>query len=305
MPRFARVKKRNGGGYYHVCSRISGDKNSYPLQDLGCRRQLIELIEKFSRVYCCQVVAFCIMGNHYHLLVKMDAPSSVDRAFLRSRASFLYSDGALDQWLDWQWRRFEERIFDVSALMSNIQAAFTRWYNENHNRRGSFWAERFKSTLIETAEGVLECAAYIELNPVRAKIVTQPEDYEGSSLFFRELKKDRWLMPLGDFVETNSSRSARYEYKNYIYYRGVFPTKGQKTKGTIPLQLALAERANGYKTRGAFLKRLRYFVDGVVLGSQEYVESHLAELRDKKIYKRRKNAIENDVLGHYVLRPQR
>jgi REP element-mobilizing transposase RayT len=305
MPRFARVKKRNGGGFYHLCARISGDKRAYPLQAPQCRRKLIELIEKFSQVYCCQVVAFCIMGNHYHLLVRMDDPCQVDREFLRARASLLYPDPRLDQWSERHWRRFEERVFDVSELMRNIQAAFTRWYNDNNEWRGSFWAGRFKSTLIETVEGVLECAAYIELNPVRAKLVVQPEDYDGSSLFFREMKKDGWLMPLEGFVQTDGSRSAKYEYKNYIYYRGVFPTKGHKTEGTIPLQIALAEREGGYKTRGAFLKRVGYFVDGVVLGSKEYVESHLRDLREQGTYKRRRNAIEDENLGHCVLRPQR
>ena len=125
------------------------------------------------------------MGNHYHLLLWFDERREMNRDELFKRAQLLYPEALLKGWLRANWQRFEERIFDVSEFMRNFQAAVARWYNYTFSRRGRFWAERFKSTLLESDEQMIDCLLYVELNSVRAGIVTHPEEYEGSSFYYR------------------------------------------------------------------------------------------------------------------------
>jgi hypothetical protein len=56
------------------------------------------------------------------------------------------------------------------------------YYNQRHNRRGTLWGERFKSVIVENGESLINCLAYIDLNPLRAGIVSRPEDYRWNSL---------------------------------------------------------------------------------------------------------------------------
>lgn len=77
----------------------------------------------------------------------------------------LYNETFLDGWLAVHWERFQSRIFDVSELMRSLQSKIARWFNLAHNRRGRFWADRFKSVLLEDEKAVFDCLLYVELNP--------------------------------------------------------------------------------------------------------------------------------------------
>jgi len=64
MARLARVKAEDGGAYYHLCGRTAGPIGDYPLDDKRCRRKIIDFIRLFAKVYCCEVMGFCIMMTH-------------------------------------------------------------------------------------------------------------------------------------------------------------------------------------------------------------------------------------------------
>ncbi len=72
-----------------------------------------------------------------------------------------------------------EHLRDVSRFMKDLQQQFTRWFNRTRPilRRGHLWQERFKSTILESGLSVWHCWKYMELNPVRARIVANPADY--------------------------------------------------------------------------------------------------------------------------------
>ena len=290
MARLSRVKIEGGGVYYHLCARVAGSKDSYPLDNEMCRRRIIETIQLFSRVFCCSVLGFAVMGNHYHLLVRMESRHEMTRKELRQRAAILYNETLLDGWLKPNWERFEERIFDVSELMRSLQSSIARWFNHTFGRRGRFWADRFKSTLFEDPKEAMECLLYIELNAVRAGLVERPEDYEGCSLYYREIRKDKWMMPLSELTGNKNNRTARADLKARVYYRGSVPTKPNQRP--IPHRIIEEEAARGFETRGIFRKRVRHFVDGVVVGNKEFVLQQIIRLREQGQYKRRKNPIE-------------
>ena len=70
MARLPRLKVENEIGWYHLCARVAGWLNWFPFEDGIARQKLLETIRKYLAVYCCDAAAFCLMGNHYHLVVR-------------------------------------------------------------------------------------------------------------------------------------------------------------------------------------------------------------------------------------------
>ncbi|MGY8697004.1 MAG: transposase, partial [Verrucomicrobiia bacterium] len=67
---------------------------------------------------------------------------------------------------------------DVSLFMKELKQRFSIWYNKSHRRQGTLWGERFKSVLVQDDPfALMTIAAYIDLNPVRAGIVSDPVEY--------------------------------------------------------------------------------------------------------------------------------
>jgi putative transposase len=88
---------------------------------------------------------YCLMDNHFHLVVRLD------------------------------------RGADLSRFLKQVFLAYYSLYRNNHEYVGHLFQGRFKSLLIDTEGYLVQCGKYVELNPVRAGIVTNPEDYPFSS----------------------------------------------------------------------------------------------------------------------------
>jgi putative transposase len=217
MARMRRLKVLDGEGWYHVYSRAACEKGVYPLEKELCRKKLVQFLKYYSRAYFCDIAAFCIMGNHYHMVVKFASPRKLSKEELWERALMLYPNSRryLKLWHEKKWQRFAERLFNLSDFMRNIQSAFALWYNKTYKRHGTFWADRFKSVLLGDEQAVLDCMIYIELNPVRAGLFDIPEYYQASSFYLRSIKADSWLLSLDRIVDTTFE-----EYTLALYYRG-------------------------------------------------------------------------------------
>ena len=75
--------------------------------------------------------------------------------------------------------------------MREIKVGFARYYNRRHNRRGYFWGDRFKSVIVDKGETLVNCLAYIDLNPLRAGMVDRPEDYRWNSLWLSSADREQ------------------------------------------------------------------------------------------------------------------
>ena len=307
MARVARIKYSDRDSWYHLHSRVAGHRGDYPLLTGMARRRLIDTIEHFSRVYFCEVGAFSVMGNHYHLVVRFEAEREVSREELRARARIMYpnkaSQESIDAWSEEEWEHYRARLFDVSEYMRNIQAAFARWYNRSFDRRGRFWADRFKSVVLGDQRAVLDCVLYVELNPVRGGLVERPEEWQGSSVYLREIGKDGWLVPLTELIGRAGRRRAMVEFRELLYHRGAVPTK--EGQAAISREVLEREASRGFESRGAYLRRLGYFVDGLAVGTEEFIRGQLAVMRQEGRYIRRKHPIPQLGGIHLSLREQR
>lgn len=307
MGRFARIKILDDEGWYHLYARVTDQKVLYPLAEADCTQKLQTLLEHYARLYKCEMAAFCIMGNHWHAVLRFEAPRAIEERELQKLARDFYpgkmGEKFLSTWQEKDWQRFAARVFDVSEFMRNVQSQFARWYNDTHQRKGHFWADRFGSVLLENERESLACMLYIELNPVRAGIVQLPEKHKASSCSLRTTGKDNWLMDISQLLAGQSERKAREEYRAMLLWRGTKATK--ENQQTIPEKLVLREEERGYAKRGSCLKRTAHLTEGLVIGDAEYITDHLRKLKENGTYKCRINPIKPEDAPHFALRPQR
>ena len=74
------------------------------------------------------------------------------------------------------------KLSSLSEFKREIKVNFARFYNRRHHRRGYFWGDHFKSVIVENGETLINCLAYIDLNPLHAGLVELPEQYRWNSL---------------------------------------------------------------------------------------------------------------------------
>ena len=142
MPRKARIVVANTP--HHIIQR-GHDKKAVFVSDEDYTYYLDNLRE-WKQALGCKVYAYCLMSNHVHLIVD---PGS--------------DPGAL------------------GLLMKRVAGRQTRHVNTLEGRSGTLWEGRYKSSPIQIETYLLACSRYIELNPVRAKMVKKPEEYRWSS----------------------------------------------------------------------------------------------------------------------------
>ena len=185
---------------------------------------------------------------------------------------------------------------------SEFKGRFAQWYNRRHGRYGVLWADRFKSVLLEGGEAVAAVAAYIELNPVRAGLCADPKDYRYCS-YAEALAKGSSLACEGIRIvlgqsETVSWKEVSQQYRKYLFVQGSLHTETKRPAFDLATAQTVVEQQNGELSLPERLRcRIRYFTDGVILGSQSFVESHFYKLQRKLGYKRRRPATRLTALG--------
>jgi hypothetical protein len=176
MPRTSRLLIPDQATVYHVMSRTALE--GLPLGDAE-KDYLTTLIKQLSRLYFTEIVGFCCMGNHFHLLVRMLPEDNFSDAELQQRHELFFGEE----------KRFSEghipfyrlKYASLSELIKELKQSFSRWYNRRTGRRGFFWSERFKSVIVENGETLINCLAYIDLNPVRAGMAKDVQHSEHTS----------------------------------------------------------------------------------------------------------------------------
>ena len=295
-----RIKITDHPAVYHCISRIVGGQFLLDDPDKETFRLFMWQQADFAGL---QLLTYCLLSNHTHLLVRVPRPTEVSDAELVDRVQALYGPDApetlrLRKDLEGglriprkQRERLLRRMGDVSAFMKELKQRFSRWYNEGHDRFGTLWAERFKSVLVEdNSEALRTVSAYIDLNPVRAGLVGDPKDYRysgyGEALGGSSQARAGLLSVLG----TNDWGRGGADYRVRLYVEG--GKAGESGKAVFAREEILKVlRAGGEIGRGQALRlRIRYFGDGLVLGSEEYVNGIFEAFRGHFGPKRRTGA---------------
>ena len=212
--------------------------------------------------------------------------------------------------------RFTYRMHDLSQFMKGLLIRFTRWFNRVHSRKGTLWEERFKSVIVESGVAARTIAAYIDLNPVRAGMVKDPADYrwssygeavgggaKGNGKKAREGLVRAYSCDQGVGFEAEKWRDISRLYRRLMGLAlGRKPgraevaktgtTLGQSTKNTVEM-LESEDNETVLKDLGMARMlhcRVRYFTDGAVIGSKEFVNEAFAKARERFGPKRKTGA---------------
>lgn len=272
------------------------------------RTQLWQAAE-FSGV---QILTYAILSNHFHVLVSVPDRSTAEPAVsdteLIRRYRLLHPKPT--KFRPAQICVLEEnlraggaeaarlrhsllsRMHDISEFMKTVKQRFSVWFNRNHERYGTLWADRFRSTLVEAGSGnaLLTVAAYIDLNPVRAGLVADPKDYRWSGYGeatggAKRARAGLSLIQNGlepHLAARNSAewRTVAAEYRQLLYGKGAVP---KEFAASIPeAKRAEVMRQRGELSRVAALRcRIRALTDGAVLGTRAFVLEQLAHYRER------------------------
>jgi putative transposase len=137
----------------------------------------LENLMEWKGIYGCKVYAYCLMTNHIHLVIDPGAEAR-----------------------------------NISLVMKRVAGRQTRYVNALEKRTGSLWEGRYKSSPISTDEYLLACCRYVELNPIRAGIVSDPSEYKWSSYCDRiGLHREHWLDEDPCYAGLAKSRKKREE----------------------------------------------------------------------------------------------
>lgn len=144
MPRRPRILV--DGGYYHIITRGIDRRKlfRYP-QDY---KFFLKVIKRYLQKFQVKIIHYCLMSNHMHLLIHT------------------------------------EKARDLPKFMQAILQVYASYYRNKYNSIGFVFQNRYKSSLIDKDSYLLECARYIERNPLRAKITTDLLNYPWSSFSF-------------------------------------------------------------------------------------------------------------------------
>ncbi len=161
MPRKARVKSVTG--IYHVILR--GTDRQQIFADDEDYVNMLEIIKEYKDLTGVEVYAYCLMGNHIHLMIK-------------------------------------EKTTEISQFIKRIGTKFVYWYNVKYQRTGHLFQDRFRSEAIESNEQFISVIRYIHQNPKKAGIVRKMSDYPYSSYreYLAAIKGQSTLIIDSDFV---------------------------------------------------------------------------------------------------------
>ena len=309
--RMARIK-REEAATYHVMSRVIEHRFIFGDTEKSFLHNLMRRMESFTG---CEVRTYAFMDNHFHILLYVPEKQELTDEEVKRRAAVLYGKKKYavmeKNWELWihkgrqdrvreQLDSFRSRMYDVSEFMKTFKQRFSIYYNASHGRRGAgtLWHDRFKSVLVEESENAqVTVAAYIDLNPVRARIVEDPKDYRWSG--YGEAVGKGGISLDGIFklfvgMDLNKGK-ALSKYRQSLYYEGVRKLNvltGELSKPGFSREIVdkVLDEGGELSIPQLLHCKVRYLTDGVIIGGKEFVDKMLNEHNQFSPLRRKRGA---------------
>jgi putative transposase len=300
--------------FYHVVSRVAGREVLFGDAE---REAFMEMFFKQLAFSGLKAVAWCFMGNHFHLLLEVPDKESALAGWteddLIGRLEVLRDDLATRLQLA-EAKMFRKnghkegvariaegvraRLFDLSAFMKELKMRMTGWYNHVHGRKGTLWEGVFKCVLVEGTHALEMVSAYIDLNPLRAGLVSDPIDYRWCGYAAavsgdKEARKGIERAVFGpEEMRVKGTRRPSWgktvaQYRMLLHGLGEERVEGDTVDGAMkrrggytPKEIREVLASRGELSLAQALRcRVRYFTDGVVLGSKDFVNGFFERKR--------------------------
>lgn len=297
-----RVKALIGYGSpcFHVLVRL--DRKAAILDDID-KEALVSIMQRLARFSGVELLNYCVMGNHFHMLVKVPPrdqwvkrfKGKVGEARLMEHLLTLYPTHEVEtlkrRFAGWRNKgraylvenylaAFKERFCDISVYNKEVKTRFTKWRNRRLRQRGTVWQEKFRSVVVEspvqaspkrsTSEGnaLRVLSAYIDLNPVRAGLVDTAEEYRWSGWAAAVAGNKEARVALCDILqcEVTQWRQARVQYAKTLKEWQI-------------------------DSSSFLMNHVRAFAEGVAVGSEGFVEEVFQQRRELFSTRRKRGAM--------------
>lgn len=174
------LRIRYPGAFYHITSR--GNERKAIFAGEGDREKFLSYLESAYEKYSALIHVFCLMANHYHLL--LETPRA-----------------------------------NLSQILHHINGAYTNYFNSKRKHIGHLFKGRYKAILVEKDVYCQELSRYIHLNPVRAGLTEKPSEYHWSSyLYYIKEKEQPFWLKTDDILAYfgKQKHEARRRYKKFV-----------------------------------------------------------------------------------------
>lgn len=277
-----RIKSPKGqDATYHCIDRIVGGDFLFGNVEKEVFTRMMWEVAEFLSI---TISGYCVMGSHAHKMIetpgvielsdqqllekirKYKGPASREARSFEKAMEF--SGAALNM----QRAKYLRRMGNISEFQKSLKQRFARWYNKRHNRQGTLWMERFKSVLVEGIQSAkLALSSYIDLNPVRAGIVQDPKDFRFCGYAAALAGDKRCQSAILRLMSLENWQSAAAEYRVNLMKKGFIPKPNKR--GAINKTLLLETlKHNGSLPFSTLMRlRVRYFTEGLALGSEAFV----------------------------------
>ena len=307
--------------YYHCVNRcvrrafLCGN-DSFTGKSYEHRREWIQQrLEYLQSVFCIELCAYALMNNHYHLVIRLNPDKaeqlSATEVCLRWKALYevpdivsRYTANQLTSKAEMKVARkiiakWRSRLSDISWYMRCLNEPIARRANHEDNCKGHFWEGRFKSQALLDEKALLQCMAYVDLNPIRAGISDTPEQSAYTSIQRRiqshKQQKDqpKLLLPFEDKTHSSQLESTTLpfhfaDYFELVDWSGRIIREGKR--GAINHNLPpILERLNipADAWLNAIKERRKHF--HVALGSYEKLQALCQQLKQHWIWGSKEN----------------
>lgn len=169
------------GAYYHMYNRGAGRQSIFRT-DEDYWRALV-LIKKISKLCKITVIAYCLLPNHYHWLVRQDG------------------------------------VAPVNLLAQRVFGSYARTFNNRHGRSGTLFEDRFDAKLVDTNEYLHHLCYYIHANPVRHTIATAPDLWVYSN-YHEWIGIRKGTLVDHAFIQNHFGNGQRYQQRVMDYLTG-------------------------------------------------------------------------------------
>ena len=300
---------------HHLGSRIA--HRVYFLKEEE-RMDFLEIVRRAAEFTGIQLIGWCIMGNHFHLLVYLPMPPQVNEAEVIRRYGILYGaraaermvetfgnwrlDGELGErrtveWLDRQRRR----MYDVGSFMKIVKQWFTVEYNKRHGHKGTLWeAAYFDRIKPRKTRDMAECLGYIHLNPIRAAATDKFDGYVWSS--YSAFRKGEPIATAGMRFVYGEETSVEEMVETHEHLLQTLLEKEKLRRAEVIAR----RRAGGYEvptdslTTEAMVAQESAHLDEVLKAATELHEVRNAEKRRSV----RRELREKEVLAMLIINPE-
>jgi REP element-mobilizing transposase RayT len=274
--------------YYHCIGRcvrrafLCGS-DDFSGKNYEHRRQwVVDRLQQLTQLFAIDVCSYAVMSNHYHVVVKLSPSSANDwpeseiverwvKLFSGNEHTRAYFSGEMSSvsadYISTKIPIWKERLTSLSWFMRCLNEHIARKANQEDECTGHFWEGRFKSQALLDEAALMSCMAYVDLNPIRAKMAKTPEQSDYTSIQARirllvqpkQTTKDKpnWLLPM--IGQRNQRSGIPLDLDNYLaLVDWTGRAQLQNKRGAIPNHLApILQRLS--LDEGTWLKSQQHF----------------------------------------------